>query len=210
MDYLKHELLGEELWLLPQKGLFWPKNKLLVIADLHVGKSGHFRKWGIPISSQILQKDLNSLDYLINFLKPKSTLFLGDLYHSKKNREFETLKLWMINQPTDFILVKGNHDTIDFLKYLPLTINEGKILMPPFVFSHQVLSGVTHYNITGHLHPATVIKGNAKQSIKLSCFWFSQNFAVLPAFGSFTGSHIIKVAKEDKVFCVSEKSVDAC
>ncbi len=195
---------------MPQKGLFWPKNKLLVIADMHAGKSGHFRKWGIPISSEILQKDLNSLEYLIGFLKPKYTLFLGDLYHSQKNREFETLKLWMAKQHTEFLLVKGNHDTIGFLKELPLFIYEEKILMPPFVFSHEVLPGITQYNITGHLHPATVIKGNAKQSIKLPCFWFSHDFAVLPAFGSFTGGHIIKAPKEDIIFCVSDKSVHLC
>ena len=43
------ELCGQELELLPQKAIYWKDRNCLLIADLHLGKSTHFRKNGIAV-----------------------------------------------------------------------------------------------------------------------------------------------------------------
>ena len=44
--------------LLPDKCMFWKEHNSLILADLHIGKAGHFRKAGIPIPSHIHIDDL--------------------------------------------------------------------------------------------------------------------------------------------------------
>jgi len=40
---------GEELLLLPQRALWWPAQKTLLVADLHFGKAATLRAHGIPV-----------------------------------------------------------------------------------------------------------------------------------------------------------------
>ena len=106
-----HQLLGQTLRLLPEKGIFWEEKNYLILADLHLGKAGHFRKSGIPISDLIHSKDILILDKLIAKFKPQQVIFLGDLFHSVHNQGREVFKRWMKSKaPLPFKLVLGNHD----------------------------------------------------------------------------------------------------
>ena len=42
-------LAGEELWLLPEKALYWPAQQALLIADVHFGKAAAYRSLGQPV-----------------------------------------------------------------------------------------------------------------------------------------------------------------
>jgi len=42
-------LLNQDLLLLPQKAIYWQQQKALIVADVHFGKVGHFRKAGIAV-----------------------------------------------------------------------------------------------------------------------------------------------------------------
>jgi metallophosphoesterase superfamily enzyme len=54
--YLKQQTL----WLSPERCLFWEEDKSLIISDIHLGKSGHFRKAGIGIPQAVFKEDCNS------------------------------------------------------------------------------------------------------------------------------------------------------
>jgi metallophosphoesterase superfamily enzyme len=82
------EINGQTLELLPQKAIYWKSARTLIVSDLHLGKSGHFRKSGIPAPAGINQKNLNRLDKLLQSFKPNRLLILGDLFHSDANREW--------------------------------------------------------------------------------------------------------------------------
>ena len=49
------ELQGEELILTNKRAMYWAAQKALILSDLHVGKTAHFRKHGIPIPDEILK-----------------------------------------------------------------------------------------------------------------------------------------------------------
>ncbi|HET7427286.1 MAG TPA: DEAD/DEAH box helicase, partial [Gemmatimonadales bacterium] len=51
-------LAGEDLVLLPERALFWPRTATLVVADLHWGKAATFRAAGIPIPTGTTGEDL--------------------------------------------------------------------------------------------------------------------------------------------------------
>ena len=58
---LEIEVLGEKLLLCNQKVMFWEAQSMLILSDMHIGKSAHFRKNGIAIPNSVLKNDLNKL-----------------------------------------------------------------------------------------------------------------------------------------------------
>src|SRR3954467_5240451 len=77
--------------LLPQKAIYLPSEKILLIADLHLGKVNHYRKAGYPVPTRANDENTTVLIDLLNFYKPERILFLGDLFHSHYNEEWEVL-----------------------------------------------------------------------------------------------------------------------
>ena len=81
----------------------------------------------------------------------------------------------------------------------------------PFILTHhplkeeEVPEGL--YNLCGHIHPAVYLRGRGKQGMKLPCFHFTTKQGVLPAFGEFTGTAIMRTKKKDQVFVVSGEKV---
>lgn len=196
---------GEQLTLLPDRAIFWEGKKTLIVSDLHLGKAGHFRKHGIPVSRKIHFTDLKILQELILLHKPVEVILLGDLFHSSKNNEWEDfIRFVSVFDFVKFILVRGNHDIMD--EY-PSELNVvDRLERPPFSFTHEREES-PYYNLSGHLHPGFRIRGLARDGLTLPCFYFSTQHGVLPAFGQFTGIKTIKPAKGDKVFGIADDNV---
>jgi uncharacterized protein len=210
LPFATHQFGNETFYLLPQKALFWKKYATLIIADLHFGKAAHFRKSGIPVPLNTGYLDL--LQLLIEQWAVKRIIFLGDLLHSDYNTYYEVLKNWLLqNQHLQFDLVKGNHDIIDekFWNNANITIHAEALQIDAFVFKHHPAEMIEHgaYYFCGHIHPAVLLKGKAKQSLKLPCYYFTAQQCVLPAFGSFTGNYIISPTENEKVFAITDDNV---
>ncbi|MDX1672145.1 MAG: hypothetical protein R3211_07370 [Balneolaceae bacterium] len=74
----------------------------------------------------------------------------------------------------------------------------------------QQLNGeqdLADYLLSGHIHPAVKLRGKARQSMKLPCFYFGKQQGVLPAFGHFTGTHVIKPQPDDRVYAIVNQRV---
>lgn len=205
------EVAGEKLTLLGDKAIFWERKKMLIVADLHIGKTAHFRNNGIPVPQKVSRKNWENLHRIFDNTRPERVIFLGDLFHSVQNKECETFKSWM-SQYSDitFDLVVGNHDILPHHFYNGLMQNVSEqLISSPFVFTHQPLEAVIgdYYNLSGHIHPAVRLKGAAKQALRVPCYFFGEKAGILPAFGAFTGLAIVPVTKKDKVFMVIDKKV---
>lgn len=206
-----YELIIEDIqfYLLPEKALFLPQFYTLVISDVHLGKSAHFRKNGIPLSEAPQHQDLKNLQNLINSYSPSMIIFLGDLFHSTYNESWVQFKSFVeCNQSVDFRLIKGNHDVLVKSRYVEAGVKvlsamqiESKIL-----FSHEPTSSPL-FNVHGHLHPAIRLTGKGRQKIILPCFWKSKNHLAMPGFGKTTGVCTVKPLPDDEVFAITPKSV---
>jgi hypothetical protein len=51
------------------------------------------------------------------------------------------------------------------------------------------------------------MKGEGRLKETLPCFYFGIRFAILPAFGSFTGNYAIRPTPDDRVFVVAGDEV---
>lgn len=181
----------------------------LVIADLHIGKAAHFRKNGIPISTLANKNNFWKLVEVIEWAKPKQIVFLGDISHSKLNQEWTDFVDFLDQFPEiKRILVRGNHDILKNETYAESNFEVvPSIEMGGIYWMHEPEDIKDKYTIAGHIHPAVRMTGNARQSLRLPCFYFSETFGVLPAFGEFTGTGLIKPKKNDTVWGIVKDKV---
>ncbi|MEO8208999.1 MAG: ligase-associated DNA damage response endonuclease PdeM [bacterium] len=204
-------LKGEELMLLPQRAIYYKKEKALIVADIHLGKTGHFRNAGIPVPADLAFVDLLRLDDLLidENLEVEKLIVLGDLFHAKQNFDLRIFDEWReSNFKIKIQLIKGNHDIFSNEIYRSLDIEIFDVaIINKFLFVHnyndeQNVDGL--YKICGHVHPAVRIYGKARQALTLPCFYFGESFGILPAFGKFTGKYIIRPCENDSVFVIAD------
>ena len=188
--------------------LFWPKYQALFIADVHLGKTEHFRKNGAAIPQGIGSQNYKRLDLLLQKYQPQEVYFLGDLFHSKKNKDWEKFENWIVQQNTHFTLIKGNHDIIpEFLFERSAIDILDEWRKDGFLFCHHPQQNESDFVICGHVHPGFRLRGNARQHLRLACFYKTKNQLILPAFGAFTGHYYITPEDGDEVFLVSDTSI---
>lgn len=190
LQTLEKTIQNQTLVFTNQRALFWQEQKAVIISDLHIGKTAYFRKNGIPIPSDILEKDLKRLAILIENFSAEQLLIVGDFLHAGKNKDFELFEEWRSkNSGLKIILIKGNHDIhkADFLKHLDITIIDNSLNLEPFTFIHEPLDSENEYSISGHLHPGVTVKLERRKTVRLPCFRVSDNQLILPAFSEFTG-----------------------
>ncbi|MDY7394977.1 ligase-associated DNA damage response endonuclease PdeM [Aureibaculum sp. 2210JD6-5] len=186
----------EALTLTNQRAIFWERESALILSDLHIGKTAHFRKNGIPIPKDILEKDLNRLSDLISLFNVEKIIIVGDLFHAEANNDLLFFQEWLKNHALiEIILVKGNHDKIT--KHVSQLFNNiyivSNLTIRPFRFVHHPWTkDENSFIISGHTHPGVLIKGNGKQRIKLPSYQVNNNQLILPAFSLFTGLNTTK------------------
>ena len=206
-------LLGQDLVLDPDRALYWRQESLLVVADPHFGKTQVFRESGVPVPKGTTDEDLDRLSRLLERFSPRRLLFLGDLLHGRMEhaRDLERrVDRWrMRHGRIECLLVTGNHDrrsggppaAFRFDRIVP------GLAVGPFAFIHEPASGSSGYTISGHLHPAVVVTGKARQKEILPCFCFGPRLGLLPAFGSFTGNRTLHPAPGDRVYGIAGEEV---
>ncbi len=211
------KLLDQDLLLLPQKAIYWQQQQTLMVADVHLGKTGHFRKAGIAVPRDLEQNDLAVLSDLVAEFNPERIIFLGDLFHSDINADWEWFAMWRQQFPGVTIdLVRGNHDIIADKYYEELDIALHKqMIIGPFLMLHHPLTEadlqlVAQYAFCGHIHPGINLTGKGRQSLTLPCFAFGSKQAILPSFGKFTGKVAVRTCKTDKIFAVLKDKVIPC
>lgn len=202
---------NEVLTLTNQRALFWAKAKTLVVSDLHIGKTAHFRKAGIPIPSAVLDNDLNRLNGLIAHFDAKTILVVGDLFHAENNTDIDQFQGFLGDHPmVDFELIKGNHDRLkeSFYESLGITVFKTHKDVGSIRFVHdEQHCGEDIFCISGHTHPGVTIKGKGKVFIKLPCYEVSEHRLILPAFSEFTGLNTKRTVHSAVCYGFTAKSV---
>jgi uncharacterized protein len=214
MSDLCIEVAGEPVWLLPERALFWPRPATLVAADFHWGKAATFRAAGIPVPGGGTHDDLVRLDAALERTRAQRLVVLGDLFHARAgriaSRTLAELREWRSRRgELEMLLVRGNHDRHAGDPPADLRINcvNDPAFVPPFVLRHQPVSTSDGYTLAGHIHPGVVLAGPARQHVRLACFLFRPDVALLPAFGSFTGLGAVEPSPEDRLFVIAGDDV---
>lgn len=209
----------QQLWLSSDRTIFWEEEKALIVSDMHFGKTGHFRKAGIPIPQAVFKEDLQRLVQQLQYFQPKQLIIVGDLFHSDANKELQLFQKWREDlSDLDIQLIKGNHDILSDKWYASMNITTHKetLSINGFCFQHDLGKCATNnalespYMFSGHIHPGIQITGVGRQVLKFPCFYFTDEFCVLPAFSKFTGIAMIEPKQGEVVFAIVNNSLITC
>lgn len=167
--------------------LWWAEKSLLVVSDLHLGKSERIARLGGAMLPPYETRDtLARLDAVIDAFAPKTVICLGDSFDddfaARALPEDMTLWLTRLMAGRRWIWIEGNHDPgpVDLggthLAELPIA---------PLCFRHIAKPGASG-EVSGHYHPKASISARGR-SVSRPCFLFDSDRVILPAFGTYTG-----------------------
>lgn len=180
--------VGEaELRLDPAGAVWWPRHRLLVVADLHLEKGSAYARRGALLPPYDTHATLARLEALVERLAPRMIVSLGDAFHDA--RAAETLdenavrRLLRLIAAVRWVWVAGNHDP----RPLPGLGGEAVDgLEIDGVRLRHLPNGGDRPELVGHLHPKARMAG-AGRSLTRPCFVGDGRRLVLPAFGAFAG-----------------------
>ena len=204
---------GQTVWLLPEHALWWPAERVLFIADLHMGKAATYRALGQPVPSGTTNENLRRLSQLLRHYQPAQLVFLGDFLHAAQARTpavLQALSVWRASfAGLHCVLVRGNHDSRagDPPPALRMDVVDEPYLVGPFAACHHPQTHPSHFVLAGHLHPALRLHGPARDRLRLPCFCFEDRQAILPAFGEFTGGWLVTPQPGLQLYAVGGQAV---
>lgn len=201
-----------EVVLLPERAVWWPAARTLLVADLHLGKCEAMRAQGAPMTHAALATDLVRLASVIRRTEVERVIVLGDLLHAAAGVTqtlTESVREWRESTIDDvqIVVVPGNHDgKIEAVGGAwRLTIGEQEYREGSFAFCHDPEHGSARagtYTWSGHVHPVATLHGS-RDSLRLPCFHLGRWGGVLPAFASFSGGVALRRYDRDRVFVIA-------
>jgi len=210
-----------------KESLFFQEQGILVIGDLHIGYDVMLRQSGVLIPERQIEETMERLEKIFEKIESqnqriKKIIFLGDIKHSfgfefEERKDFDQIMDFLKQRFSEenIILIKGNHDTIDYSfegKMVDTHVEEGVVFLHGHKSFPEVFDKTTNLIVMGHLHPSVVLQENPgikKENYK--CFltgkYKKKDVIVLPSFlGIIEGSKVNEYAnKLEKDFSIIPK-----
>ncbi len=176
-------LSGETLIARPAGTLWWPAQRLLAVADLHLGKSGRMaRRAGALLPPYETAETLARLEVEVAAVNPAVVVALGDSFDDDAcagEAAAETqAALARLAAGRRWVWVAGNHDP------LPPGLGGEAVeafSLGPLTFRH-IADPAAQGEVSGHFHPKARVAGPMRP-----CFLADAIRVILPAFGAYTG-----------------------
>jgi uncharacterized protein len=210
-----------EVLLLPERAVYWPHQRTLMIADVHLGKTQTFWNAGAPIPEGVLEADLARLALLLRRTEAARLIVLGDLLHAGVGLTaalVERVARWRAEWPVHMLIVRGNHDRAigEVAGAWRMVVVEEAWVEGCFAFRHEPVAAAGVFTWAGHLHPMVRVS-TPRDSLRLPCFWMTGKVGdpagggvgVLPAFSAFTRGQTIRPEARDGLFAIADGVVVA-
>jgi len=170
----------------PAGVLYWPEQRLLCVADLHLEKGSSFARRGVLLPPYDTRATLQALHALMARYAPRVVIALGDSFHDGEGATRMAAPdrdlLTQLQQGREWIWIAGNHDP-DPAPRIGGTFAQA-LALGPIEFRHEPRGSVGE--IAGHLHPSARIAWRGHAIVR-RCFAADGNRIVMPAFGAYTG-----------------------
>ncbi|HEY7804206.1 MAG TPA: ligase-associated DNA damage response endonuclease PdeM [Orrella sp.] len=204
------------LTLLPSGAIYCAALATLWVADVHLGKAATYRQLGQPVPQGTTTATLAQLSKDLQCYSVKHLVVLGDFLHGPQvHRSPSTLRAieqWREQHfSCDITLIRGNHDDRagDPPQSLSISVVDEPYALSGIACCHDKRSVVVNDLpvLWGHIHPVTVLKGRARERLRLPCFVVAPDHILLPAYGAFTGGHAYTPASDETLYVIADQSV---
>jgi DNA ligase-associated metallophosphoesterase len=180
---------GEEFALVQDRALYWPRERTLLVADLHLEKASFYAKHGQMLPPYDSRETLERVALAIRETGARRVFTLGDNFHDSAGpsrlEPHAAGMLAALVRATDWVWITGNHDS-GMEAPVGGTLAE-ELTIAGLVLRHQARAGETQPEISGHYHPRLQVVVR-ERSIRRPCAVVSnEGRMILPAFGALTG-----------------------
>ncbi|MGZ9811601.1 ligase-associated DNA damage response endonuclease PdeM [Pseudoroseicyclus sp. H15] len=178
-------LAGTELLALPSGALYLPGEAMLVVSDLHLGRSERVAREAGPLLPPFeAEETLGRLESDVAATDARAIVCLGDSFDDPAAAAAlgETIKarLLTLQAGRRWLWIEGNHD--------PGPIGLGgthlaELELGALTFRHIAEAGAFG-EISGHYHPKLSLPGAGRAR---PCFVYDARRLIMPAYGAYTG-----------------------
>ena len=188
---------GHEMLLGGGRALYWPAERALLVADLHLEKASWFAQRGQMLPPYDSRDTLERLADAVRITGARRVITLGDNFHDDAGAlrldPYCTGMLEALTRALDWVWITGNHD-----EALPRGF--GGTIVPELevggiTLRHEARAGETAPEMSGHYHPKLRVNVRNRH-IARPCAVLARGGAgvdggaermILPAFGTLTG-----------------------
>ncbi len=151
--------------------MYWPDEKLLVVADLHLEKGSAFAARGVLLPPYDTATTLARLARLIERYAPRVVIALGDSFHDgggpARMADISRAALKALQRGRDWVWIAGNHDPD------PAENIGGRfadvLALGALTFRHEPAAEPSDGEIAGHLHPLARVARRGR-AVSRRCF----------------------------------------
>ena len=192
---------GEELFLTEGRAVYWPRERALLVADLHLEKASFFAQHGQPLPPYDSRETLERVALAIRETGAWRVITLGDNFHDSEGAtRLEPHACGMLEALTravDWVWITGNHDIgkdgdIAEVRCGGSLVEE--LELDGLILRHMAKKGETRPELSGHFHPRLQLTVEQRRIVR-PCAVVSANEnadgtrsgrMILPAFGALT------------------------
>lgn len=192
---------GEELLLTEGRALYWPRERALLVADLHLEKASFFAQHGQPLPPYDSRETLERVALAIRETGARRVITLGDNFHDSRGaarlEPHARGMLEALTKAVDWVWIAGNHDSGKG-GFLAEARCGGSLVeeleLGGLVLRHRAKQAETRPELSGHFHPRLQLSIHERRIIR-PCAVVSANEnadgsrsgrMILPAFGALT------------------------
>ena len=168
--------------------LWWPDERLLAFADLHLEKGSSYAAHGALLPPYDTRDTLMRMTAEIERLDPAIVVCLGDSFHDlrawARMHEEDAALLEALAHRRRWIWIAGNHDA-ELPAALPGQV-DASFERRGVVLRHRADGGAVTGEISGHYHPKVSVHARGKVVVRRA-FIEDGRRLVMPAFGAYAG-----------------------
>lgn len=170
--------------------LWWPEERLLAFADLHLEKGSSYAAHGALLPPYDTRDTILRMTVEIERLDPATVVCLGDSFHdlgawARMHAEDASL-LAALAHRRRWVWIAGNHD-VALPRSLPGNVEEA-FERRGVVLRHQADGAPigSAAEVSGHFHPKVSVHARGKVVVRRA-FIEDGHRLVMPAFGAYAG-----------------------
>ena len=183
----------EEMFLIDGRALYWPRERTLLLADLHLEKASFFAGHGQMLPPYDSRETLERIANAVKQTGARRVITLGDNFHdsdgTSRLEPYAAGMLEALTRSLDWVWITGNHDEEMHRAFGGALVDEMEL--GGVMLRHIARKGETRPELSGHFHPKVRVRIRDRH-ISRPCGVVSRSAdgadrMIMPAFGALTG-----------------------